>query len=342
MKMPPALIGRGVAIVSVVAALALAAFALARLDSRPRTTNGFIFADSAAIAPDVSGRIVMFNIHDNQRVKAGDALLEIDREPFQLRVNQARAQVEALRGQIELTTRQISSQGSAAEAAATQVRRASAQLALAKDTRKRLEPLLAKGYVTEQQVDEARTNERSAEASFAAAAQQATQARQAIADTESLLAQLTGAEAATALAERDLRNTTLTAPFDGLVVGLEIAAGEYAVTGHPLFTMIRTDRWYAVGDFRETELSQIHVGDPATVWMMADTGRPLHGRVESIGWGVRPQNVGAPSLPNVERSLSWVIVAQRFPVRVLLDDPPPDAMRIGATVSVLVKHDATP
>ena len=342
MKLEPAWIGRAVAIGTVALAIGLAAFALERLDRRPRTNNGFLFADSAAIAPDVSGRIVQLNVRDNQRVRKGDALLEIDREPFQLRVNQAHAQVDALRGQIELTTRQISSQTSAADAAATQVRRASAQLALATDTRKRLEPLLGKGYVTEQQLDEARTNERSAEAALAAAEQQATQARQAIADTESLLAQLTGAEAAAALAERDLRNTILTAPFDGLVVSLEIAEGEYAVTGHSLFTMIKTDRWYAVGDFRETELPQIHVGDPATVWMMSDTRRPLHGRVDSIGWGVRPENVGAPSLPSVERSLSWVIVAQRFPVRILLDDPPADRMRIGATVSVLVTHDAAP
>jgi multidrug efflux system membrane fusion protein len=342
MILEPARIGRTVAITTVVVAIALAAFALDRSDRRPRTNNGFIFADSVAIAPDVSGRIVQLNVRDNQRVHKGDVLLEIDREPFQLRVDQARAQVEALRGQIELTTRQISSQTSAADAAATQVRRASAQQGLATASRKRLEPLLGKGYVTEQQLDEARTNERTAEAALAAAVQQATQARQAIADTESLLAQQTGAEAVAALAERDLRNTILTAPFDGLVVGLEMAEGEYAVTGHPLFTMIKTDRWYAVGNFRETELPQIQVGDPATVWMMSHTGRPLRGRVDSIGWGVRPQNVGAPDLPNVERSLSWVIVAQRFPVRILLDDPPADWMRIGATVSVLVKHDDAP
>jgi membrane fusion protein, multidrug efflux system len=342
MKMEPASIGRAVAIAAVLGAIGLGAFALERLDRRPRTNDGYLYADTAAIAPDVSGRIVTLNVRDNQRVRKGDALLEIDREPFDLRAKQAHAQAEALRAQIDLTTRQIASQTSGADAAETQVRRANAQLALAADTRKRLEPLLGKGYVTEQQLDEARTNERSAEAAVAAAVQQAAQARQAIADTLSLTAQLNGAEAAAALAEWDLRHATVTAPFDGLVVGLEIADGEYAATGRPLFTMVATDRWYAVGDFRETELPQIHVGDPATVWMMADTGRPLRGRVDSVGWGVRPVNTGAPGLPNVERSLSWVIVAQRFPVRILLDDPPPDTMRIGATVSVLVTHDAAP
>jgi multidrug efflux system membrane fusion protein len=342
MKMERTSIGRAVAIAAVVGAIGLGAFALERLDRRPRTSAGFLYADTAAIAPDVSGRIVTLNVRDNQRVHKGDVLLEIDREPFELRAKQAHSQVDALRAQIDLTTRQIASQTSGADAAETQVRRANVQLALATDTRKRLEPLLGKGYITEQQLDEARSSERGAEAALAAAVQQATQARQAIADTLSLSAQLNGAEAAAALAEWDLQRTTLTAPFDGLVVGLEIAEGQYAATGHPLFTMVKTDRWYAVGDFRETELDQMHVGDSATVWMMADTGRPLRGHIDSIGWGVRPTNTGAPSLPNVDRSLSWVIVAQRFPVRILLDDPPPDTMRIGATVSVLVKHDAAP
>ena len=74
--------------------------------------------------------------------------------------------------------------------------------------------------------------------------------------------------------------------------------------------------------------------------MMADNNRPLRGHVESIGWGVRPEDGGGPTLPAVGRTLSWVIVAQRFPVRVRLDEPPDAAMRIGATVSVVVRHDA--
>ncbi len=215
------------------------------------------------------------------------------------------------------------------------------QLAFAHDTVGRLTPLLGKGYVTEQQVDEARTNERTAQAGLLSATQQAKQAREAVGDTESLTAQLAGAEAAVALAERDLRNATLRAPFDGLVVGLDIAEGAYAATGHPLFTLIKAHDWYAVGNFRETELPQIAAGDPATVWMMSDGGHPISGTVESLGWGVRPEDAGGPTLPGVGRTLNWVVVAQRFPVRIRLDHPPEGAMRIGATVSVLVRHDAT-
>jgi multidrug efflux system membrane fusion protein len=298
-----------------------------------------LFADTAGMAPEVSGRIVTLSVRNNQRVAKGDPLVVIDPEPFELRLRQARAQVKALQAQIDLTTRQVASQTSGADVATTQVGRARAQLALAHDTLARLEPLLGKGYVTEQQVDEARTNARSADVALDAALQQATQARQAVGDTESLQAQLAGAEAALALAERDLRNTTLRAPVDGVVVGLEIAEGEFAIAGHPLFSVIKTDRWYAVGNFRETELPEIRIGDPAAVWLMADGSHPLKGHVESLGWGVRPEDGGGPGLPAVGRTLSWVIVAQRFPVRILLDSPPQDAMRIGATVSIQVRHD---
>jgi multidrug efflux system membrane fusion protein len=123
-------------------------------------------------------------------------------------------------------------------------------------------------------------------------------------------------------------------------VGLDIAAVAYAAAGHPLFTLIKAHEWYAIGNFRETELPALAVGDPATVWMMSDDRRPIEGHVESVGWGVRPDDGGGPALPAVGRTLSWVVVAQRFPVRIRLDAPPEAVMRIGATVSIQVRHDA--
>src|SRR5271154_4257743 len=178
-----------VAGVSIIAAVAIGAYALDRLSGQPRTNDGYLFADQAGLAPDVSGRIVALKVRDNQRVATGDLLLQIESEPFDLHLRQARDQVSALRAQIDLTTRQVASQTSGADVATTQIGRARAQLSLASDTLARLEPMLSKGYVTQQQVDEARTNKRSTEVALAAAIQQADQARQAIGDTQSLQAQ---------------------------------------------------------------------------------------------------------------------------------------------------------
>jgi membrane fusion protein, multidrug efflux system len=338
MKGRAAWLGKLIAFLAIVAAVVLAAWTLRVIDSRPRTHNAHLFAYSAGMAPEVSGRIVALHVTNNQRVKRGEPLVEIDPEPFELRVRQARAQVAALKAQINLMGRQVASQRTGADAAATQTNRARAQLELAQDTVKRLEPLLGKGYVTQQQVDEARTNERNAAIALTATTQQAHQARQAVGDTESLIAQLTGAQAAEALAERDVTLAKLRAPYDGTVVGLQIAEGAFAATGHPLFTLIKSDEWYAIADFRETELPQIGVGDTATVWVMGSDDRPISGRVVSLGAGVQPEDRDGPGLPVVGRTLNWVVVAQRFPVWVRLEDPPPQLTRIGATVSVRVQH----
>jgi len=333
------LAGKLVALVAVAMAIGLGAVALIRLDRQPRTHDAFLYADSAGLAPEVSGRIVEIKVRDNQPVVKGQPLLVIDPEPFELHVRLAQAQVAALKAQIALTGRQVAGQTSGADAAATQIGRARMQYKLAQDTLDRLSPLLSKGYVTPQQIDEARTNVQTAEAALTATTQQAHQARQMVGDTDSLEAQLTGAEASEALAERDLRLSAVLAPFDGLVVGLDIAAGAYAVAGHPLFTLVKAHEWYAVANFRETELPAVTAGDEATVWMMMDNAHPVRGKVDSIGWGVKPEDGSGPSLPAVGRTLSWVVVAQRFPVRIRLIDPPEQLMRIGETVTVMVRHD---
>ncbi len=332
-------LARGIALLAIAAAVVMVALSLARLDARPRTQDAFLYADSVPIAPEVSGRILAFHVHENQRLSKGEVIAEIDPKPFDLRAKEARAQVAALRAQIALTGRQVKAQTSGAEAATTQIARARSQLALAQDTVARLAPLLPKGYATSQQVEEAQTSESVAREALTTAIEQAAQAKEGVGDTDSLQAQLASAEAAVLLAERDLENATLHAPFDGFVTGFELAEGAFAATGRPLFTLVKADEWYAVGDFRETELRHIAVGDTARIWVLADPEHVLAGHVESIGRGVRPDAVGAgPGLPAVGRTLDWVTVAQRFPVRVRLDEFPGDVARVGTTVSVAVSH----
>src|SRR6201993_1011517 len=99
MNAPHAWVGRTIAVLAIAAACGLGALTLYQLGRAPRTHDAFLYADSAGLAPDVSGRIVGLLARDNQGVSKGEVLVEIDPEPFELRVRQARAQVAALQAQ---------------------------------------------------------------------------------------------------------------------------------------------------------------------------------------------------------------------------------------------------
>ena len=308
-----------------------------RLDLRPRTDDAFLDADVVHMAPDVSGRVVVIKVANNQRVRAGDLLFVIDPEPFRLQLEQARAQLTGLQATLAITTNQVASQNSKADAADTGIRSAQAQLALATSTLARLAPLLPRGYVTAEQVDQARTSQRTAQVALQQARQQAQEARQGVSSTRPTEQQIAAAGAAVAIAERNLRLTEARSPCDGVITGLNIRAGEYGEAGHPLFTIIDTDRWYAVGNFRETELGLLQPGQHARVYVMSNPNAPVDAVVESIASGVSPdEGVALAGLPRVPRSLSWVRIAQRFPVRLVLQAPPPGLVRLGASAVVVI------
>src|SRR6516162_10252215 len=306
-----------VSLVALAGVLVTGVLATRRIDQRPRTDDAYLQADLVHMAPDVSGRIVELDVRDNQAVHKGDVLFRIDPDPYRMRVDQARAAVQGLEARLALTADQVAAQTSKADAAARGIVSAEAQRSLASSTLGRMEPLLGPGFVTAQQVD---------------------QARQAITNTKPTEAELEGARATLALAERDLNKTVVRAPCDGRITALDIAAGEFAATGHPLFTIIDTEHWYAIGNFRETDLAGIEPGQRATVYVMAQRNRPVPGKVDSLGWGVA-SDVSATfgGLPHVERTLNWVRIAARFPVRVLLDAPPDDLMRYGATAVIVIE-----
>jgi multidrug efflux system membrane fusion protein len=327
-----------VSLIALVGIVATVVLATRRIDQRPRTDDAYLQADLVHMAPDVSGRIVELDVRDNQSVHKGDVLFRIDPDPYRMRVDQARAAVQGLEAKLGLTADQVAAQTSKADAAERGIGSAEAQRSLASSTLGRMEPLLGRGFVTAQQVDQARTAQRTAQIALQQARLQADEARQAITNTKPTEAELEGARATLALAERDLSKTVVRAPCDGRITALDIAAGEFAATGHPLFTIIDTEHWYAIGNFRETDLAGIEPGQGATVYIMAQPHRPVRGEVDSLGWGVA-SDVSATfgGLPHVERTLNWVRIAARFPVRVLLDAPPDDLMRYGATAVIVIE-----
>jgi multidrug efflux system membrane fusion protein len=326
-----------VSLIALVGVLVTVVLTTRRIDLRPRTDDAYLQADLVHMAPDVSGRIVELDVRDNQKVHRGEVLFRIDPDPYRMRVDQARAAVQGLEAKLALTADQVASQTSKADAAASGINTAEAQRALASSTLARMEPLLGHGFVTAQQVDQARTAQRTAQLGLQQARLQADEARQAITNTKPTEAELEGARATLALAERDLNKTVVRAPCDGRITALDIAAGEFAATGHPLFTIIDTEHWYAIGNFRETDLAGMEPGQHATVYVMAQPNRSLRGKVDSLGWGVA-SDVSATigGLPHVERTLNWVRIAARFPVRILLDAPSDDLMRYGATAAIVI------
>src|SRR2546428_9487906 len=262
---------------SVLAAAVLAVLALRRLDVRPRTTDAIVTANTIQVVPEVAGLIATLNVKDDAVVRKGDVLFTIDQERYLLALAQAKAQVRALEAQIDLTNRTVSSQVTGVSVAHANAEAARARLKQASDTLVRMEPLLPDGYVTHEQVDLARTARDTAASELIGALNSTRQVRQAVGDSNALVAQLEGARALVGLAERDLRNTVVRAPFDGRIVGVTASVGQMVGPVKALFTLIDTSQWFIVADFRETELRTIRPGDRVTGYVMSAPGVHLRG-----------------------------------------------------------------
>ncbi len=308
----------------------------------PSTDDATIDADVVHVAPAVGGRIVDIPVTENGRVNAGDLLLRIDPAPYQSAVAQAQGDLAVAEAAIGTQQRAVSTQRSAAAIAADQVKSASANLDLARNTVERLRPLANKGYVPAQQLDQAETTARDAATALQQANEQQRAAARAVDSDAGSQALVRARQAALAIAERGLADTTVRAPHAGRVIGLTVSSGEMVAPSQSLFTLVTTDEWFAVGNFREFDLAAIQVGDCATVYSMIDRSRPLHGVVQGIGSGVLDTDrIDLPrAAPYVEKSLNWVRVAQRFPVRVRLMGPPEALMRLGASAVIEVRHGA--
>lgn len=336
------MLGKLISLFIIVAAITLATYAWHRRSILPATEEATIDAEVIHVASAVGGRIVAISVTENQQVKAGDLLFQIDPVPFRLSVDQARADLELAEATLATKRRALLIQQSTASVAEKQIKRSATNLALASRTVERLRPLAAKGYVPQQQLDQAQVVERDAEISHQQAKEQEAAAKQAIDTIESAEAAVHARQAALAIAKRALEDTTVRAPKAGRVVGLSTSAGEIIAPVQSLFTLVNTEEWFAVANFKEAELNAIKAGDCVTVYSMIDRTIPIKGIVQGIGWGVLDTaHISLPrSVPYVERSLNWVKVAQRFPVRIQLENPQPQLTRLGASAVVEIKHGA--
>src|SRR5262249_38708270 len=171
-----------------------------------------------------------------------------------------------------------------------QTANAKANLELATRTADRLRPLTAKGYVPNQQLDQADVTANDAATRLQQAQVLQLAAAQAVDTAQAAESLVAARHAALALARRNLEDTTVRAAHDGLIVGLTVSSGEFVVPGQALFTLIATEEWFASANLRETDLGAVHAGDCATVYSMIDRRLAIRGVVDSIGWGVLDQD----------------------------------------------------
>jgi multidrug efflux system membrane fusion protein len=364
-------VGRWISIAIVAVAVILGLYVLYRANYHPRTDDAEIFANFIGIAPQVDGPLIRLNVKDNQFVRKGDLLYEIDERPYQYAMENAISEQSALEGQIVDEERRIAALVSAVSVAQANIHSAEAEVAdaergvgrtraewtYANNNLHRVEPLLEKQFVTVDQVDRARTSEtaqaealRQAESQLALSQArlksilaQHEQARHAVTTLEPLVNQRGAKAAAVKNARYNLNNCGVYAPFDALVTNLTISEGAYAHVGQQMFTLIDARTWWAIGNFREGQLKRITPGMKADVYVMSRPNVRFAGTVDSIGFGVTPDpdRIGrlGPGLPDIQRTLNWVHLASRYPVRVRVDNPTPDLFRVGESAVVTIRGD---
>lgn len=332
-------VGKLLSVAIVAGAVLLGVVVVGRVVRHPQTDDATVMADTINVVPEVPGRIVELHVVDNQAVKEGDLLFVIDPRPYELGVARARAEVAALDAEISFSKRRIEGQVYATDAAKAAVRRAEAQARNAHDAYARLAPLAKQEFVTADKLDQALAATRSADAALEEARRKTLQAEKSVGDLKTLEAKREAAEAALGKAELDLSHTRVSAPFDALVVNLHTAVGAFVTPGPiPVFALVDSRHWYVLANYRESELGRIEPGMVAEVYLMTDPRRRFRGTVQGVGWAVNPEDeLIRPGIPLVRRELNWVHIAQRFPVRIDIDDPePPDVFRVGASAVTII------
>jgi multidrug efflux system membrane fusion protein len=276
-----------VSLIVVVSAVVITLYVWGIVERHPRTDDATARANVVGIAPRVSGQTLKLNVQDNQAVKEGDVLFEIDPEDYRLILEKAKAELATL----------------------------DQQLAQAQDTLRRLEPLLPHGFTTADTVDKARTA------------------------VTTLQAQRQGAIATINLEELHLSYCKVIAPFSGRVINLNISAGAHVTSGVPVFSLLDTRKWYVIANFREAEVRHMAPGSEAIVFLSSAPNQRFRGKVQGIGWAVKPEgeiDLPPSGVPYVKRELNWVRVAQRFPVRIEVENPDQNLFRMGASAVAII------
>lgn len=329
------LIGRAVGALIVLAAIAISIYVTRLYYIYPRTDDAYVRANIVGIAAHVSGPIVRMPIQDNQHVKQGELLFVVDPQPY-------RSAVDRTRAELTLTNLQIKALEDAIRSASSRKAQLQAQFTYDKQYLGRIEPLLKRHFVTANDIFNARSRAEADEAGVASAQSDVSRAQNDLGQYGNVNARREAAEAALYDAKLNLEYCYVRAPFDAYVTNLNITVGQYANEGREVLSLVDNRIWYVVANFRENFLDHIRPGMRAEVYLLSYPSKRFYGRVQGVGWALY-QNNGASvqGLPQVEETLNWVRLSQRFPVRILLDKSDPTfPFRMGQTAVVTIQGDS--
>jgi membrane fusion protein (multidrug efflux system) len=303
------------------------------LEGKVSTDNAYVQQDKVSVTPEVGGKIVEVMVKDGQTVHRGDLLFRIDPEPFRLQIKQADAQIAL--AQANVVALENSSDLSGADIAG-----AREDIAFAQATLSRQQALWIRGFTTkadyqaaQHAVAQAREELRAAEARQAAARAKLATGPQVPGENP----QVAAAKAQRAVAELNLNRTTIRAPMDGRVAQADrLQVGNQIIQGVPVLTLVATNSTYVEANFKETDLADMKVGQPAEVRFDAYPDIVVKGHVSSIGAGTGSE---FSVLPAQNATGNWVKVTQRVPVRIAIDVTPPREMIAGISSDVTVFTD---
>ena len=326
---PQALLRFAITAIVVIVALLLCHALWRHYMYSPWTRDGRVRAEVVRIAPDVSGLVTRVPVIDNQEVKKGDVLFEIDPERFQIALQQAEANLNATKAAARAAGANIDAvlASAAARKAEYDMRQEQAQ------RRQDLAEIVPK---------EERTDAKSAALTARAVWEQAqASGHQASAAREQAEAAVVQAQVAMDRAKLDLERTEVRAPVDGYVTNLDVRVGDYAATGSPRLALIDRHSYYIYGYFEETKLPHLRVGDPVTIRLMSG-GAHMRGHIIGVARGItdRDNPTGHDLLADVNPTFNWVRLAQRVPVRIQIDEdsiPEGVLLAAGMTASIDVQ-----
>ena len=307
------------------------------------TDDAYVQAHSVLISPKVSGYISEVPVDDNQAVKAGQVIARIDPRDYDTALDQARANVAAAQASIETLNQQIAQQRLVVEQDRQQVASDQAALVYSQQDYQRYTILAKDGYGSVQRAQQAQADIREKDAMqqhdiavVAAAEKQIGVFEAQLAQANATLAQQQAMEHQ---AELNLSYTAITAPVDGTVGVRTLRVGEYVQAGTQLMAVVPLQAVYIVANYKETQLTNVRPGQPATIDVDTFPGAVMNGRVDSIAPASGQEFA---LLPPDNATGNFTKIVQRIPLKIVVDEDDPLVGKLRPGMSVEPTIDTKP